>query len=92
MNQDAAVNMPSVDTDVVRPTEETSAQAAFNLQTISAQCSSGSCPTVYDSGRGTIVVQGYTVTGSHAGVALPAGEQLVEIPVELLMNAARNLS
>ncbi|SNT64163.1 hypothetical protein SAMN05421812_116125 [Asanoa hainanensis] len=64
----------------------------MNLRTIAAQCASGTCPTVYDSGRGTIVVQGYLVSGDHAGVTLPDGEQLVEIPVELLVNAARSLS
>ena len=82
----------SIGADAVASDPDPSAPAALNLQTISAQCSSGTCPTVYDSGRGTIVVQGYTVIGDHAGVALPDGEQLVEIPVELLITAARSLS
>jgi hypothetical protein len=35
------------------------------------------------------VVQGYAVEAARAGVDLPPGELLVEIPVELLANAAR---
>nr|WP_239084056.1 hypothetical protein [Asanoa ishikariensis] len=84
--------MPSIGADAVTSNQGPSASAAFNLRTISAYCTTGTCPTVYDSGRGTIVVQGYIVTGDHAGVTLPDGEQLVEIPVELLKNAARGLS
>jgi hypothetical protein len=61
----------------------------YQLQQIATTCSSGTCPTIYRSGHGTLVVQGYAVSVAAAGVAVPAGELLVEIPVELLMEAAR---
>jgi len=51
-----------------------------------ATCSGGTCPTVYESDRGTLLVQGYTVSAAD-GVQLPAGEQLVEIPRDLLARA-----
>lgn len=45
-------------------------------------CRDGTCPTIYETDRGTIVVQGYVVNDSD--VIPPAGETLVEIPAELL--------
>lgn len=86
------MNMLSIQAAAAASDQDQSAAAALNLRSLFALCASGSCPTVYDSGRGTIVIQGYTVSADHAGVALPAGEQLVEIPVELLRNAARGLT
>nr|WP_203718015.1 hypothetical protein [Asanoa siamensis] len=72
------------------PTNQT---AGLNLRTLSAtSCGGGSCPTIYDSGRGTIIVQGYLVPADGSGVDLPDGEQLVEIPVDLLAAAARSIS
>lgn len=49
----------------------------------------GSCPAVYETDRGTLVVQGYKVTDSEALAALrerglPDHEDAVEIPVGLL--------
>ncbi|MFI5895818.1 hypothetical protein ACIA5D_37550 [Actinoplanes sp. NPDC051513] len=52
-------------------------------------CAGGSCPTVYRTDRGTYVVQGYALTAEAAGLDLPAGEQLVEIPAELLAEAVK---
>ncbi len=49
-------------------------------------CKDGDCPTVYTTGRGTIAVQGDQI--SHP---TPDGEAIVEIPVELLREAARAL-
>ena len=51
--------------------------------------SHGSCPSVYETDRGTLVVQGWRVTDSEAIAALaerglPAHETAVEIPLELL--------
>ncbi|GGK85350.1 hypothetical protein [Mangrovihabitans endophyticus] len=54
-------------------------------------CGSQSCPTVYRSDRGTVVVQGYSVSPAQAGVTVPDGENLVEIPIELLAEAARSV-
>lgn len=50
-------------------------------------CGSGTCPTIYHTERDTVLVQGIVSTG----VAVPAGEQLVEIPREILLEAARLL-
>ncbi|WP_035858718.1 hypothetical protein [Cryptosporangium arvum] len=49
----------------------------------------GSCPSVYETDRGTLVVQGWRVTDAEAIAALaerglPAHETAVEIPLELL--------
>jgi hypothetical protein len=60
---------------------------APKLTLVASLCGSGSCPTVYRTDRGTLVVQGYTVTAAQADVDLPPGEQLVEIPAELLAAA-----
>jgi hypothetical protein len=49
-------------------------------------CGQGDCPTVYTTDRGTIAVQGYTVTRR-----VPDGEAVVEIPREILLEAARAL-
>jgi hypothetical protein len=57
------------------------------LQAIAASCSAGSCPTVYLTARGTAVVQGFAVTPADAGIDVPAGELLVEVPLELLASA-----
>jgi hypothetical protein len=51
--------------------------------------SSGSCPSVYETDRGTLVIQGWRVTDSEALDALadrglPPHETAVEIPLELL--------
>jgi hypothetical protein len=59
------------------------------LTLVTRICGGGSCPTVYRTDRDTYVVQGYVVTAEVAGVDLPAGEQLVEIPRELLAEALR---
>ncbi|MBO3741825.1 hypothetical protein J5X75_30385 [Actinoplanes sp. NEAU-H7] len=52
-------------------------------------CGGGSCPTVYRTDRGTLIVQGYTVSADSVDLDLPDGEQLVEIPAELLAAAVR---
>jgi len=65
-------------------------QGTVELKHLVTVCGSGSCPTLYETNRGTYVVQGYVV-GSDAGVDLPDGESLVEIPAELLAEAIRTL-
>ncbi|GAA4606027.1 hypothetical protein GCM10023107_74410 [Actinoplanes octamycinicus] len=57
------------------------------LELLATSCSSGTCPTVFRTDRGTILVQGYAVDAQQAGVTLTAGELLVEIPAELLTAA-----
>ncbi|MBL7261945.1 hypothetical protein JKJ07_47515 [Actinoplanes sp. LDG1-01] len=76
--------MSEIDTEVDAP--------GLRLTELAASCSGGSCPTVYLSGKGTIVVQGYAVDGAAAGIDLPSGELLVEIPADLLAAAVRNQS
>ncbi len=54
----------------------------FHLQVLvsSAGCSGSGCPTVYDTGRDTRIIQGDTVArGAIAG--LPDHESAVEVPV-----------
>ena len=60
---------------------------APKLTLVTTLCGNGSCPTVFRTDRGTLVVQGYTVTAAEADLQLPEGEQLVEIPIELLAAA-----
>ncbi|WP_250036271.1 hypothetical protein [Paractinoplanes maris] len=57
-------------------------------RTLASLCGVGSCPTVYGTDNDTVVVQGYETTGEKAGVEVPDGERLVEIPVEVLLAAA----
>ncbi|MCM4084776.1 hypothetical protein [Paractinoplanes hotanensis] len=67
----------------------TDAQDAPRLTFIATLCGSSTCPTIYRTDRDTYVVQGYTVTGETAGLDLPPGEQLVEIPAGLLAEAMK---
>lgn len=58
--------------------------AGLTLELLATTCSTGSCPTIFKSDRGTFVIQGYAVDAQRAGVALAPDELLVEIPAELL--------
>lgn len=50
------------------------------------------CPTIYITDRNTAVVQGCVLEGGGlAGIALPVGEQAVEIPTAVLLAAAAAL-
>ena len=51
-----------------------------------AGCSGGTCPTVYLTDRGTVVVQGERVTDPDAlaTMRLPEHEAAVEVPLSLL--------
>ena len=51
-----------------------------------ANCKDGDCPTVYRTDRGTVAVQ-----GNRLNHATSEGEAIVEIPAELLAEAARAL-
>jgi hypothetical protein len=64
----------------------------MKLKRLSGGCFDGTCPTIYESDRGTIVVQGYTVNDTDvvsSDVTLAPGETLVEIPPELLEQIKR---
>jgi hypothetical protein len=69
--------------------EDPDVPAALGLELVAKLCGGGHCPTVYRTNRGTLVVQGYAVTAGAAGVELSPGELLVEIPADLLRQAAR---
>jgi hypothetical protein len=59
------------------------------LRPVHKSCgAAGNCPTVYQTERDSVVVQGYAVASEEAGIDLPAGELLVEIPADLLIEAA----
>jgi len=60
------------------------------LKHLATFCGAGTCPTLYETDRGTYVVQGYVV-GSDVGIDVPEGESLVEIPAELIAEAVRKL-
>lgn len=49
-------------------------------------CDDGTCPAIYATDRGTVVVQGSRVTDPDAlaTMNLPAHETAVEVPVSLL--------
>lgn len=66
--------------------------AKLELELVTTLCGGGTCPTVYRTNRGTLVVQGYAVTPQSAGVALPDGELLVEIPADLLAAAVEAIA
>ncbi|MEU4425864.1 hypothetical protein AB0F81_35035 [Actinoplanes sp. NPDC024001] len=78
----------------VRVVRNRAAGEAFTLRPIANLCTAGSCPTVYeidvDSGR--VVVQGYRMTAAQAGIDVPDGEALVEVPLDLLKEALRKVS
>jgi len=63
----------------------------MRIEIMTKLCADNSCPTVYRTSRDTLVIQGYTVDAEEAGVGVPPGERLVEIPVELLRAAALDL-
>ena len=50
-------------------------------------CGNGPCPTVYETENGTILVQGFDVSGDSVDLDLPPGESLVEIPRYVLERA-----
>lgn len=57
-----------------------------------ALCGTTGCPTIYQTREGNLVVQGYAVSAERAGIDLPAGELLVEIPLDLLKQVASTIS
>ena len=62
------------------------------LDLVAELCGAGECPTVYRTDRGTLVIQGYRFDPVEAGTTVPAGEQMVEIPAELIDRYVSNAS
>ena len=58
----------------------------MKLTKISGGCEDDNCPAVYATGRETYLVQGYVIDdpGILAELDLPAGESVVEVPVNVL--------
>ena len=56
-------------------------------QPVANLCNGGSCPTIYRAGPDTILVQGIAADA----ITVAEGELLVEIPKELLLEAARRI-
>lgn len=63
----------------------------LSLRPIANKCTAATCPTIYVTDKGTVVVQGYTVPAERTGLTVDDGETLVEIPLELLAEAIQNL-
>jgi hypothetical protein len=55
------------------------------VELLASACRDGTCPAVYRTEQGTIVVQGPTVDGA------PEGEMRVEVSADLLKEAAERL-
>ncbi|MFE2428425.1 hypothetical protein ACFXJ5_17020 [Streptomyces sp. NPDC059373] len=63
----------------------------MKLRFVGTNSAGGNCPTLYETDRGTFVVQGYKVTDAEALADLRdvlEGETFVEVPRELLTRFA----
>lgn len=86
-------NIRSVNYDLLTVGDDSSPQRTVTLELVAGHpCGAGECPTIYKTDRGTLVVQGYTLLPANAGVELPPGEQMVEIPTELVADYVRTVS
>jgi hypothetical protein len=59
----------------------------MRLKMLRGTCANGrTCPTIYETDRDTIIIQGYRVLDAEAlaDLQLPEGEAAVEIPRSLL--------
>lgn len=69
----------------------TQQRVTMTLRKVAGSCRNDDCPTVYVSDRGTVVFQGDAVTAAH-GLRLGTGEQAVELPMSLVLEAMNELS
>lgn len=81
-----------VTAETVSPTADAADLSDVKLEILTSYCESATCPTIYRTDRGTLVVQGYALSAQRAGVEVPDGESLVEIPAELLAAAVQAAS
>ncbi|QYC43372.1 hypothetical protein Nocox_28940 [Nonomuraea coxensis DSM 45129] len=66
----------------------------MRMRFLGSTSEAGACPTLYETDRGTIVVQGLEVTDAEALADLRdvlAGETAVEVPRELITEIARRV-
>ncbi|WP_214412958.1 hypothetical protein [Sphaerisporangium fuscum] len=64
----------------------------MRLRFLGSTSEAGACPSLYETDRGTVVVQGLTLTDPEARADLRDildGESAVEVPRELLVEVAR---
>jgi hypothetical protein len=60
------------------------------VRKLAGDCKGGDCPAVYATDRGTLVIQGYVLDPATARqLTLPSGEDVVEVPADLLLETAR---
>jgi hypothetical protein len=76
----------------VTDTDDHQAAPKVRLELVAGVCAGGECPTIYMSDRGTLVLQGDIFDPATAGTEIPAGEQMIEVPIELLANYARRIN
>lgn len=63
----------------------------MKLRKLTEDCPNRTCPTVYLSDRDTVVFQGNVVVEVE-GLQLGAGEQAVELPLEIVRQALPGLA
>lgn len=80
-----------VNNDLTTTPGATTPTPAVTLELVAGRCDAGECPTVYRTGRDTFVIQGFTFEPAKAGMAVPDGEGMVEIPAQLLKDLAVTL-
>jgi len=68
---------------------ETPVTQSVTLEPIVNYCAGGDCPTIFRTDRNTLVIQGYEFEPRTAGAKVPAGERMIEVPVDLLAEYAR---
>lgn len=66
-------------------------RVSMTLRKIAGSCDEGQCPTVYLTDVGTVVFQGDALTNA-VGLSLGDGEQAVELPMSLVLEAMNELS
>ncbi|WP_125773038.1 hypothetical protein [Antribacter gilvus] len=57
----------------------------MKVTTLASSCDKNDCPTIYQTDRGTILVQGETP--KDHGLTIPGHETVVEIPLDLVRKA-----
>jgi hypothetical protein len=62
----------------------------LELTRLAGDCDMGDCPAGYLSNRNTVVFQGPAVADAE-GLRLGAGEQAVELPVDIVKETVRAL-
>jgi hypothetical protein len=63
----------------------------MKLVRVAGSCTSSTCPTVYATEDGDVVVQGFVVPDPAIEGGLPQGEATVRVPRQLLIDAAAQL-